>query len=104
MDANDINVELVRHLICQQFPQWADLAIVPANPQGWDNRTFRVGCDLLARLPSASPYASQVEKEWLWLPRLAPHLPVSIPKLVAMGAPAMGYPWPWSILTWIDGE
>lgn len=104
MDANEINVDLVRGLIRQQFPQWAKLPVVPADPQGWDNRTFRVGRHLLARLPSASAYTSQVEKEQFWLPRLAPHLLVSIPKPVAMGAPAMGYPWAWSIYAWIDGE
>ena len=104
MDAVDINVSLVHHLIREQFPQWACLAVVPVEPQGWDNRTFRIGRDLLARLPSGSAYAFQVEKEQFWLPRLAPHLPVSIPKPVAMGAPAMGYPWRWSIYAWIDGE
>ena len=104
MDAVDIDAELVRRLIGQQFPQWADLAVVGVEPQGWDNRTFRIGRELLARLPSASGYASQVEKEQFWLPRLAPHLPVSIPKPVAMGAPALEYPWQWSIYAWIDGE
>ncbi len=104
MDAVDIDAELVRRLIGQQFPHWAGLAVAGVEPQGWDNRTFRIGRELLARLPIASAYTSQVEKEQFWLPRLAPHLQVSIPKPVAMGAPAMGYPWQWSIYAWIDGE
>jgi aminoglycoside phosphotransferase (APT) family kinase protein len=99
-----IDVDLVRRLIREQFPQWAGLAIVPVEPQGWDNRTFRIGCDLLARLPSDYAYASQVDKEQSWLPRIAPHLPVAIPKPIATGTRAVGYPWSWSIYRWIDGE
>jgi aminoglycoside phosphotransferase (APT) family kinase protein len=44
-----------------------------------------------------------VAKEQSWLPRLAPHLPVTIPEPAAMGAPGDGYPFPWSVYRWIDG-
>jgi len=56
------------------------------------------------RLPSAHRYAAQVEKEHLWLPRLAPHLPLPIPVALAMGEPGEGYPWHWSVYRWLDGE
>src|SRR3712207_8722186 len=75
-DREDIEVALVQRLISAQFPQWADLPITPAVPQGWDNRTFRLGAKMSVRLPSAAPYAAQVEKEHRWLPELAPHLPL----------------------------
>jgi aminoglycoside phosphotransferase (APT) family kinase protein len=99
-----IDAHLVRRLIALQFPEWADLPITLIERGGWDNRTFRVGEHMIARLPSAARYASQVEKEQRWLPRLTPFLPVPVPVLVAMGAPAEGYPWCWSIYRWIDGE
>ena len=55
------------------------------------------------RLPAADRYARQVAKEHLWLPELAPQLPLAIPRPVAQGHPAFDYPHPWSIYRWIDG-
>jgi aminoglycoside phosphotransferase (APT) family kinase protein len=99
----DIDVALVTRLIASQFPQWADLPITPAEPNGWDNRTFRLGADMSVRLPSAARYAAQVEKEHRWLPVLAPQLPLPIPVPLAVGVPAEGYPWHWSVYRWLDG-
>ncbi len=99
-----IDAGLARRLVAGQFPQWADLDIEPVTPGGWDNRTFRLGRRLLVRLPSAAPYAAQVEKEQRWLPRLAPLLPLAIPAPMAIGSPAEDYPWPWSVYEWLDGE
>lgn len=95
---------LVRRLVDTQFPQWAHLALRPVLPGGWDHRIFRLGEELLVRLPSAAVYALQVEKEQRWLPKLAPLLPLAIPTPVAIGAPGEEYPWKWSIYRWIDGE
>jgi aminoglycoside phosphotransferase (APT) family kinase protein len=103
-DREDIDVALVERLISAQFPQWADLPISPAVPQGWDNKTFRLGAEMSIRLPSAAPYALQVEKEHRWLPELAPHLPLPIPVPLAKGAPAEGYPFTWSVYRWLEGE
>jgi aminoglycoside phosphotransferase (APT) family kinase protein len=100
----DIDVSLVKRLIAAQFPYWADLPVTPAVPQGWDNRTFRLGERMTVRLPSAEGYVAQVEKEHRWLPRLAPHLPLPIPVPLGRGVPADGYPWPWSVYRWIQGE
>jgi aminoglycoside phosphotransferase (APT) family kinase protein len=102
--AVDVNASLVRELITAQFPHWAHLPIRPVESGGWDNRTFHLGDDMSVRLPSAEPYAAQVEKEHQWLPRLAPLLPLPIPVPLAMGAPACGYPWGWSIYRWLEGE
>ena len=100
----DINVSLVGQLVTAQFPQWADLPIKPVEFDGWDNRTFRLGEDMIVRLPSAEAYTPQVEKEHRWLPRLAPLLPLPIPVPLAMGVPADGYPWHWSVYRWLEGE
>lgn len=99
----EIDVSLVRRLLVQ-FPQWADLPVKRVDVDGWDNTTFRLGEDLSVRLPSAQAYAGQVEKEHRWLPRLAAHLPLSIPVPLAMGVPANGYPWHWSVYRWLEGE
>jgi aminoglycoside phosphotransferase (APT) family kinase protein len=102
--AEAITPSLVQRLLAAQFPQWADLPVTPAEPQGWDNRTFRLGTTLSVRLPSAEGYTPQVAKEQRWLPYLAPQLPLPIPAPVAFGAPGEGFPWPWSIYRWLDGE
>jgi aminoglycoside phosphotransferase (APT) family kinase protein len=99
-----IDEHLARRLVGGQFPQWADLPIAPVEPNGHDNRTFRLGRDLTVRLPSGDWYALQVDKEQRWLPLLAPRLPLPIPTPVAMGAPAEGYPYAWSVYRWLDGE
>ena len=99
-----IDADLVRRLIATQFPEWADLPVRPVEFGGWDNRTFHLGERMTVRLPSAVRYAPQVEKEHRWLPRLAPLLPLPIPVPLAMGRPAEGYPWHWSVCRWLEGE
>jgi aminoglycoside phosphotransferase (APT) family kinase protein len=99
-----IDAALVRRLIAGQFPQWAELPIAPVEFGGVDNRTFHLGDDLTVRLPSGEWYALQVSKEQLWLPRLAPRLPLPIPAPVAQGTPAEGYPFSWSVYRWLEGD
>ena len=87
-----------------QFPEWAALPLRPVERGGWDNRSFRLGDEMVVRLPSAVGYADQVQKEQRWLPYLASALPVLIPRPVALGKPMCGYPWQWSIYSWVAGE
>ena len=99
-----IDAALVRRLIAAQFPDWADLAVTEAQPQGHDHRTFRLGPRMSVRLPSAERYAVQAEKEARWLPRLAPRLPVAVPEVLASGRATDAFPWLWSVRRWIDGS
>ena len=99
-----IDVSLARRLIATQFPHWSDLPIRAVEFDGWDNRTFRLGSELTVRLPSGDWYAKQVDKEQRWLPVLAPQLPLPIPMPVAKGEPDAGFPYPWSVYCWLDGE
>lgn len=78
--------------------------MTPVEPGGVDNRTFRLGGDMTVRLPSAAGYRSQAEKEHRWLPFLAQRVALPIPVPLALGAPAEGYPFAWSIYEWLDGE
>jgi aminoglycoside phosphotransferase (APT) family kinase protein len=103
-DAAPIDVDLVQRLVADQFPKWAHLPIRPVKTSGHDNRTFRLGPEMSVRIPSAHRYAAYVETEQLWLPKLAPHLPLPIPTPLALGKPAHGYPWAWSVNKWLDGE
>jgi aminoglycoside phosphotransferase (APT) family kinase protein len=99
-----VDAELVRRLVADQFPQWAGLPVRPVANGGWDNWTFHLGPGLSVRMPSASEYALAVGKEHRWLPALASQLPLPIPVPLAKGEPGLGYPHPWSIYSWLDGE
>ena len=59
---------------------------------------------MVVRLPSADEYSAQVQKEYRWLPKLAPFLPLEIPEPLALGAPSTEYPWEWGAYRWIEGE
>jgi aminoglycoside phosphotransferase (APT) family kinase protein len=104
MDPVNIDIDLVRSLIADQFSQWSELPISPVQHQGHDNRTFRLGDDMSVRLPSADQYAAHVETEYVWLPRLVNDLPLPIPVPLAMGSASDAFPRPWMINQWIDGE
>lgn len=91
-------------LIAEQFPQFAHLHISPVAHGGSDNRTFHLGSEMSIRLPSGEEYVRQVKKEQEWLPKIAPHLPLPIPKPIAMGMPSEAYPLNWSIYQWLDGK
>ncbi|HYH32854.1 MAG TPA: aminoglycoside phosphotransferase family protein [Pseudonocardia sp.] len=103
MHREAIDAALAARLVAAQFPEWADLPVVPVELPGWDNRTFRLGDAMTVRLPTAEGYVASVEKEHTWLPRLAPRLPLPIPVPLALGAPRDEYPWPWSVRRWING-
>lgn len=98
-----IDAGLVRRLIAAQFPQWRGLPVTPVEVEGWDNRTYRLGDDMTVRLPTAAGYVPAVAKEDEWLPRLAPALPVAVPRILARGAPGEGYRFPWSVRGWLPG-
>ncbi|MGW5863511.1 aminoglycoside phosphotransferase family protein [Streptomyces sp. NPDC055239] len=99
-----IDAALVKRLVAAQFPHWRDLPVRPVDVDGWDNRTYRLGDALTARLPTAPGYVPAVAKENEWLPRLAPSLPFAVPPILGQGAPGEGYPFPWSVRGWLDGE
>lgn len=99
-----IDAALVQRLVAAQFPQWSELSVSPVEVDGWDNRTYRLGDAMTARLPTAAGYVPAVAKENAWLPRLAPSLPFAVPPILGEGVPGEGYPFPWSVRGWLDGE
>ena len=103
-DELDIDAALVRRLLAAQFPQWAALPTERVPSGGTDNALYRLGDDLVVRLPLAEWAAKGLDKELMWLPRLAPMLPVAIPVVLGTGEPGEGYPLPWAVYRWLGGE
>jgi aminoglycoside phosphotransferase (APT) family kinase protein len=106
MHADELAIDeaLVRRLLDEQFPQWAALPLRRIEPSGTVNAIFRLGDRLSVRLPRRAGPTEPGGKEFDWLPRLAPLLPLEIPVPVAQGRPGGGYPWFWEIHEWLDGE
>lgn len=98
------DVPLVRRLLAAQFPEWAALPVEPVPSAGTDNALYRLGEEMVVRLPRIEWAVGGLDRALEWLPRLAPLLPVAIPVPLAKGSPAAGYPWHWSVYPWFVGE
>jgi aminoglycoside phosphotransferase (APT) family kinase protein len=100
----EIDAALVRRLVSAQFPQLASLAVGEFSSTGTVNAIYRLGDQLYVRLPRVPRYTRALEREWRWLPELAPRLTLRIPEPVSRGQPAAEYPFTWAIYRWIDGH
>lgn len=106
MHENEFHIDeaLVHKLIAHQFPQWANLPLTSVPSAGTDNALYRLGNNKLVRLPRIDWAVENVDKEFEWLPKIAPFLPVSIPTPLQKGNPTKDYPWPWSVYSWLEGN
>ncbi|MBG6184605.1 aminoglycoside phosphotransferase (APT) family kinase protein [Arthrobacter sp. CAN_A214] len=98
-----VTAALVRGLLEEQHPDLASLGLRFAG-SGWDNVLFRLGDELVVRLPRRSMGADLIRSEQRWLPELGGHLPVATSSPVRVGVPSSLYPCPWSIARWIEGR
>src|SRR5262245_17976814 len=104
MHQNELQItgELVKRLLEAQFPPWAGLSIERVRSAGTDHAMYRLGEEMVVRIPRVAWAVEQVEKEHRWLPKLAPLLPLTIPTPLGKGRPGEGYPWSWSIYRWLQ--
>lgn len=101
----DVDEAVVARLLRTQAPAElvAGRSLAPL-ANGWDNVVFRLGDDLVVRLPRRAVAAELIETEQRWLPSLAPRLPLPVPAPVFAGEPDEGYPWRWSVCPWLPGD
>lgn len=105
MPASEVEVDaaLVCALLTSQYGPVAPESVAEFS-RGWDNAMFRLGDDLLVRMPVRRQSAPLIANEARWLPVLGPRLPIRAPEVVFTGQPGAGYPWQWTVQSWIEGE
>lgn len=103
-DEVETDAALVARLVAAQFPEWAALPVEPVASYGTDNAIYRLGDELSVRMPRIHWAVAPVEREFAWLPRIAPALPVEVPLPLALGAPGEGFGWPWTVCRWLEGR
>lgn len=103
-DEIPVDVELVRTLVGRAMPDYADAPVRRLASSGSTNALFRLGEELIVRLPRQPGGSAAISKEATWLPVLGSRLPVSVPEVVAVFEPGPDYPERWSVVRWIDGE
>lgn len=99
-----IDLRLVRRLVDGLDDTYADLPLTPLAASGSSNALFRLGEDLVVRLPRQPGGSESIAKEARWAGVLAPALPVAVPHVVHVGAPSAGYPELWSVVRWLPGD
>jgi len=103
-DEITIDIALVRTLLDTQFPEYAAEPLSRLGESGSTNVLFRLGTDLLVRLPRQPGGSAGIDKEQRWTSVVGRHLPVAVPEIVALGNPGNGYRERWSLVRWLDGE
>ncbi len=96
------------NLIRSQFPRFRDEVILPISSAGTVNAIFRIGTGHAARFPlrmsDPAKHALLLAREWRASVAFGAASPFPSPRPVAIGRPGAGYPMPWLLQTWIDGE
>jgi aminoglycoside phosphotransferase (APT) family kinase protein len=104
VDEIEVSDATVRGLVSSQFRQWSEKSLTRLPDSGTDSAIYRLGDELGIRLPRIHWAVEQVDKEWPWLRRLAPSLPISIPVPIGKGQPGEGYPHPWLVYPLTEGK
>ena len=104
----DVDADVVRLLVEDQFPQWSGLPIVRVAPGGSVNAIFRVGDSLAARFPLQGGDPDEV-RGWLIeearaATQFAAVSPVRSPMPIALGQAGHGYPVSWAVQDWLPGQ
>jgi len=104
-DQVDVDVEIVRGLLAHQRPDLAERSIHPVVSTGTVNALFRIGDELVARLPLQAHWEESIEREWRWIPWLSGRISaVRLPEPVFKGVADSRFPFARSIYRWIDGD
>jgi aminoglycoside phosphotransferase (APT) family kinase protein len=103
----DTGLDVVLDLLQRQAPGLARFplaSISSAGPStGTDNVLYRLGSDLVVRMPRTASAATGLCTETRLLPQLKGVLPTAIPEVIHVGTASERYPHPWAVLRWLPG-
>lgn len=99
-----VDEALVERLIAAQVPTLRAEPVTRMASLGTVHHVFRVGPDHVARLPRLPEAAADFPREAAVLDRVAGRLPVDVPSIVHIGAPAEGFPIAWALHRWLPGD
>jgi aminoglycoside phosphotransferase (APT) family kinase protein len=97
-----IDANLIAALLHSQYPNFDGVNCYEV-AEGFDNSLWRLGPDLVIRLPRREAAVTPLENELRWLPEVARHVSLRTPLPLMPGNPSDAFPWPWSIPSWING-
>jgi len=98
-----MNDAMIRALLTQHAPQWAALPLQRVDSSGTDNAMFRIGSELVLRIPRHRSAVALLSKELDWLAHLD-GLPLKIPTLRYRGHVAPEIDREFGIFDWIHGD
>jgi len=98
----EVSDSVVQRLVRDQRPDLGDCPLARV-ANGWDNATFRLGDDLVVRMPRRDEAVPLILHEQRYLPGIAIRSPVPVPVPVYAGRPTPDFPWPWSVVRWVPG-
>lgn len=89
-------------MVSGAFPHWAELPLRPVASAGTDHLLYRLGPDMVVRVPANRNAAGRTAEQAGWLERFQ-SLPLTVPRVLGLGAPDADCLWHWSVLGWIEG-
>jgi aminoglycoside phosphotransferase (APT) family kinase protein len=98
-----IDAGLVQRLLAEQMPDLAGLTLSRLDSSGTVNAVYRLGGELLVRLPRTPDFVYGPSREARWMPVFARSLPIHVPTYHGLGTPSDDYPSHWSVLEWVEG-
>ena len=95
--------DTVRALLAEQHPDLLELGVGKEH-EGADMVMYRVGEELAVRLPRSENTVESLEAEARWLGLLSADWTFPFPRVLRRGVPGCGFPFPWSVVTWLPGS
>ena len=96
------------YALAAQFPEFAGLPVRRVESAGTVIAPFRVGENVVARLPlvptDSDAARDRVRREQRYALALADHLRIAVPRPLGIGEPFRGHPGIWSVWTWLPGR
>ncbi len=98
----EINEQVVRDLLHEQHRDLADLEL-RFLASGWDNDMWRLGSELVVRLPLHREADVLIGHEIDWVAVASSSVTTLVPQLVRVGEPSRPFSYRWLVMSWIDG-